>query len=72
MEIDQNEQNPSDSNNILRNVFDDVYTSRSEPSGPFSYQPTYQIHNEQQVDETTTRVNKKLMKIDHNKHNIEQ
>ena len=69
MEIDQNDQNPTNSIIKLSKAFDDVHASKSDPDRPFPSHLTCLVHTEQQTDERTTRIDKKLMEIDQNDQN---
>ncbi len=43
--------------------------SKSDQNIRFPYNRTYTIHSEQQTDERTTRIDKKLIELDHNDQN---
>ena len=49
----------------MRNDFDDVHRSKSDPNSLFPSHRIYTLHNEKQTDERTTRDDKKCMEFDH-------
>jgi hypothetical protein len=70
MEIDQNDQNPTDSIIKLSKAFDDtIQASKSDSDRPFLSNLTYTVYNTLQSDERTTGIDKKLMEIDQNDQN---
>ena len=70
MEIEQNCQNAPNSIIKLRKAFDNAQASKSDPNRLLPSHLTYTVHTEQQTDERTTRIDKKLMEIDQNDQNL--
>ena len=52
---------PTASFNWLSKAIDDVDASKSDPGRPFPSYRTCTVRTEQQTDERTTRIDKKLM-----------
>ena len=68
-DINQNDRNPHNSIIKLSKAFDDVHASKLDPNRKFPFHRTYTVHTEQQTDERTTKIDKKLMEIDQNDWN---
>ena len=70
MEIDQKDRHSPNIIIELIKAIGDVHASRkSDPVRPISSQGIETLHNEQQTDERTTRIEKKLKEIDQNDQN---